>query len=534
MFGCRDAKHAASSHLVGESAFAYLTGPSGCGKTALAKRWLAESTGGRLWLDARDIRDGLLDFGARVRLRMAIQDVLRMGHAPVRIVVDGLDRTYGSQAHASTAELARVAATSDGTVHLLVTSQTFALDRVAAQIADANGPKGDTVIIGDLDDDDVAVVLGEWSDLHRLVHQGTLRTVLRRPKLLQVVLHAMEDSTSESFGHLGSEVDVADLWWERLALGTGVDRASRAELLLGLGTWTAESLAEGLPAGQLGAAGLGDYASAVASLRAEEILSSDEDVYAFGHDLFADWARYRTLGPWHSARGVMTEREKLPTWHRAVRLYALRTIGKEGIDRWRAEHDELRAAGNDIAADLYLDAVLFASDAESYIGELWEALAYERGKLLARMLNRFAHVASVPDPRGAMISSGDTSGMAIYFAATWRIPLWVLWPPVIRALHAHAAEVVELVPLPLARVVEPWLRLSPAGFVARKEAAELAYALGKFLDGARDRQIYLDEDDSVKIWEAFLAAAAELPEEVGAGVVAMLGNANDAEDDHLV
>ena len=43
--------------------FTYLTGPSGCGKTALAKAWVMEAAG-RVWLNPRDLENGLLEFGS--------------------------------------------------------------------------------------------------------------------------------------------------------------------------------------------------------------------------------------------------------------------------------------------------------------------------------------------------------------------------------------------------------------------------------------------------------------------------------------
>ena len=52
----------------GDAAFMYLSGPSGCGKTALAKAWLAEASGSRIWLSARDLADGLFDLGRRMGL----------------------------------------------------------------------------------------------------------------------------------------------------------------------------------------------------------------------------------------------------------------------------------------------------------------------------------------------------------------------------------------------------------------------------------------------------------------------------------
>lgn len=517
----------------GDAPFIYLTGPSGCGKTALAKAWLTESAGGQLWLTPRDVTDGLLEFGRRLGLRLSLVDVLGLGQAPVRIVIDGLDRSYDTGAHAAAAALARLAAKSAGGIQVLVTSQAFDLERVTRLIAEANGPRPRTVVMGDLDDEDIEIALNERPDLHRLVFQGELREVLKRPKMLQVVFQALGATSDEALAEVRDEAGVADLWWDRLALGTSADRVSRNEFLRGLASWTAEKLADGLPAGELGSAGLADYVGVVDPLRSEEILAVAEDTYAFGHDLFADWTRYRSLGQWDTAQAAFGERQHLPTWHRAIRLFALRTLREEGIERWSEQHQALKDAGHEVAADLYLDAPLFASDAEAHIEVLWPALVADSGALLARMLNRFGHSASVPDPRGALITMGGDPELQTYMAATWRVPIWVLWPPVIRALAAHLEEAVRAAPIQVAAIADRWLRLTPAGYVARAEAAQLGCAIGEFLETAYENGVYLDEDQKLKMWEAFLAAAAELPDEVPTAALEALRPAGEEEVEDL-
>lgn len=506
----------------GGAPFIYLTGPSGCGKTAVAKVWLTESAGSQLWLTPRDLTDGLLEFGGRLGLRLPLVDVLGLGQTPVRIVIDGLDRSYDAAAHAAAAALARLAAKSMSGIQVLVTSQAFGLERVARLIAEANGPRPRTVVMGDLDDEDIQIALNERPDLHRLVFQGELREVLKRPKMLQVVFQALGATSDEALAEVRDEAGVADLWWDQLALGTSSDRVARNEFLRGLASWTAEKMTEGLPAGELRSAGLADYVGVVDPLRGEEILAFAEDTYAFGHDLFADWTRYRSLGQWDSAQAAVGERQNLPTWHRAIRLFALRTLREEGIECWSEQHQALRASGHEIAADLYLDAPLFASDAEAHIEALWPTLIADNGALLARMLNRFAHSASVPDPRGALVAMGGESVLQTYIAATWRVPIWVLWPPIIRVLAARPEEAARVAPIQVAAITDRWLRLTPAGYVARAEAAQLGYAVGEFLETAYENGVYLDENQKLKIWEAFLAAAAELPDEVTTAAVEAL------------
>ena len=514
-----------------DAPFVYLTGPSGCGKTALAKSWLDETVGGRLWLTTSDLSDGLLGFGREFGLRLPLWEVISLGQAPTRIVIDGLDRSYDATASAAAAAITNLADRSAGAIQVLITSQAYAVDRVAQSISQANGANAKTVIMGDLDEDDIRIALEERPDLRRLLFQGQLRQVLKRPKMLQVVVQAFDATSDETLARLRDEADVADLWWTQLALGGSNDRAARGEFLRGLASWTGQNLIDALPAGDLRSAGLSDYVGVVDPLRGEEILAASENSYAFGHDLFADWTRFRSLGQWDTAEAMIGEKQGRPPWHRAIRLFALRTLREGGIDRWTEQHQALRDAGHDIAADLYLDAPLFSGEPEAHLDRLWPSLIAGDDTLLARMLDRFAHTASVPDPQGALVVMGGDAELQTYVAATWRIPIWILWPPVIRALAARDAEAVRAAPLQVAAIIERWLRLTPAGFTGRAEAARLGIAAGAFVQATYENGIYLDEDDKLKMWEAFLAAASELPDEVAASALEILCPTSDDEAD---
>ena len=439
----------------------------------------------------------------------------------MRIVVDGLDRRYADEAHAAVAALARVASRSEGAIQLLVTSQAFSLDRLVIAVGRAGAPTHKIVPMSDFDDQDVAVALLNRPDLQRLAFQGDLRGVLRRPKILEVLFEALPTATDETLAAVEDEAAVADLWWDQLALGAA-ERTARGELLLGLARWTAEEPTDGLPGGELAAAGLSAYAAAVDGLKAEEILDAEDDAYIFAHDLFADWTRYRALGDGAIGLAAVAENEHLPTWHRAIRLYALRSLRRDGIERWSEQHEQLRSDGHTIAADLYLDAPLFAADAAAQIDTLWPTLVSDNGVLLARMLNRFSHIATVPDPRAALVTMGGDSELQTYMAATWRAPIWGLWPPVIGALASRAEEAVSAAPKQVAAIAEKWLTLTPPGYIARTAAAQLGYAVGVFTASAYDRGFYFDEDDRLKLWRAFLAAGAELPDEVTNAIVTAL------------
>ena len=152
----------------------------------------------------------------------------------------------------------------------------------------------------------------------------------------------------------------------------------------------------------------------------------------------------------------------------------------------------------------------------------------EKG-LLARMLNRFMLSGSVPDPRAALLTQGGDHHLQVLMAAAWRLPTWVLWPPVLRALASRGDDVVAAAPLPAAAIAELWLRVAPTSYPGRDEAARLCLAAGLFVASASANDIHLQEDQRDKLWTAFLAAGAELPDEVAALVADALTPESDEE-----
>ena len=405
------------------AAVTFLFGPSGSGKTALAKRWLTDGDRHALWLSSSDLDEGLSGLRARLAVRRGLETVLSLAPDPVRVVIDGLDRSYRPAHFAAAAALARLADQSGGRIQLLITAQQMELARLSRQLAEINGPRATSVAIGDLDDADVGTVLREQPQLARVAVGGQLQSVLRRPKLLDLVLRAI-GSSAETVVGITDEAAVAALWWEHFVLGAA-GAAARQELLLAIAEQQADRMLPWTPAGELSPA---DVERADA-LRQDGVLDEDRSRYAFAHDLFADWAllqRLRALGSY--ALEELGSKAELPTWHRAIRLLALTTLRERGVDAWSSQRAALDAGDHRLLADLFLDAALFADDAAPLLRTLWPQLIADQGDLLRRLLRRFLYVATVTDPRGAVIF-GDSAELAAHWAVQARLPLWPLWLP---------------------------------------------------------------------------------------------------------
>ena len=498
----------------------FLSGPSGCGKTALAKRWLTDGDHHRLWLSSADLDDGLAGLRMRLALRRPASEVLTLAPASVRVVIDGLDRSFNPGHFAAAAALARAAHTSDARVQVLMTSQQMELPRVSRQLMQVNAPPTTNVPMQDLDDADVAQVLREQPHLARVAVGGRLESVLLRPKLLDLILRAAAGSEAV-LQRITDEAAVAELWWQHFALG-GPSPAARQELLLRLATQQANQLLQSTPAGELAPADV----ERADQLRVDGVLDEDRARYAFAHDLFSDWTllqRLRALG--EGALEQLGPKAELPTWHRAIRLHALTVLREDGLGAWSSQRARLDADDQRLIAELFLDATLFADDAVNLMRTLWPSLVADRGALLQRLLRRFLHVATLPDPRGAPIFSGATE-LEAHWATQARVPLWPLWLPVLEVLHEERDAAIDAAPSEVASIADLWLRHARPGCPSRDRAADIGLAVGRFILEKSQEDRHFDEKLEAVLWRCTLAVGAVAAD----GVLDLIGPALETTD----
>lgn len=485
-----------------------LSGPSGCGKTALAKRWLGPDKPHSLWLSSSDLDEGLVGLRSRLNLRRAVAETLKLAPAKALIVIDGLDRSYEGSHFVAAASLARLAAESGGGIQLLFTCQQMELPRVAGQIADANGPSIEIVAIENLDASDVRLVLDKEPELAKVAVAGQLHSVLRRPKLLDLLLRASKGS-EHLLKQASDETGVADLWWQQMALA-GADAAVRQELLMKLAIDQADRLSSFTPAGNLSPSEV----TSAETLRKDGILEESRARYEFAHDLFVDWVllqRLQALG--EEATGELVSKGDLPSWHRAIRLHALWVLRYGGLEAWSAERRHLDDADHRLLADLFLDAPLFAQDAAVQLRALWPALIEDEGKLLRRLLRRFRHVATVPDATGAAIFTGATE-LETHWSIQTRVPLWPLWIPLVELLYEHRDVAIDLAVGEVAAIVDLWLRRVCPGRVFCERTSALAIEIGRFVLAESESGVFFEAELEESLWRCVLAAGAVEPQAV--------------------
>lgn len=209
----------------------------------------------------------------------------------------------------------------------------------------------------------------------------------------------------------------------------------------------------------------------------DRLCQEREERLSFCHDLYGDWARQRVLlGKANNLYEYLEPRISSPLWHRAARLYGLHLLEKhEDITNWHTAFIALENASG-LTQDLLLEAALFAADPLPLLERLWSDLVANNGLLLRRLLGRFLHVTTLPNPmiREILGTYSETRAATID-----RLPYWPYWLPMLRFLHKHLKDVIELAPKQVAEIADAWLWRGGRTAPLRREVAELALALAE-------------------------------------------------------
>lgn len=246
---------------------------------------------------------------------------------------------------------------------------------------------------------------------------------------------------------------------------------------------------------------------------------------SFQHDLASDWARYQYLKEIADDVGRWAAFARQPLWVAALRLFGqyLLREADQTTSGWDRAFAAARAADATDAIDVLLDALCLDPDTDKHMAARSELLFADNGKLLDRLLRRFMHIATLPERPAAGADLG------LYMEAEIRRPIWSAWPPLIRFLEKHSAELAALGSTSVAKLCHLWLSKTPVlidgrRVMGRSVLAKLA------LETARTEQAKSTaygffggrSDDSDEVFAAGLAGADEIPDEVSAFALEMV------------
>ena len=269
-----------------------------------------------------------------------------------------------------------------------------------------------------------------------------------------------------------------------------------------------------------------DRAALKAGRRRLPLVTTARNRVHFEHDLAADWARYQALKEMDDPQ-TWAALASRPIWLPALRLLGLYLLHQpnQALEGWDAAFTALQDPKAAAAADLLLDALFLDPRAEAFLNSRADRLLADNGALLVRLLRRFMHVASTP----AGLQTDDAE-ISLYAESHYRMPILRHWPPMLRFLAAHHDQITALGSPVVAKLCGEWLSrtppsLDPGSVPGRREAAALALA------SARTEQamslahgpVGRGRGDDNPLYAAALMAAPDLPEEVSAFALEMVG-----------
>ncbi|HUZ95810.1 MAG TPA: hypothetical protein VMU57_12955 [Edaphobacter sp.] len=491
-----------------------MVGESGSGKSAVVSQLLV--TGGpfkrALWLSAEQLSKASQTEVAHVfNLRHSIPDLIH--NSTLRgcvLVVDGFERFEGD-ARRRALELIR--AVSDENFigwKLIVTCQPQSWEATQDALIDASITEMRKVDFAKPSAQEIYDAIPHLPEIRTLLFRTQLQPILRNLVVLDWVLRAeiAKRLSDASQGWIG-ETELINWVWERW-IGGGAMSIARDSLLRTLGEREGERLSgaahvDSIAQGQLPLLG---------TLAHEGLIRVNLPSVQFPHDLMGDWARFRVLVfAGNEAVSKIKAVAHIPRWGRAIRLYAqsLAEHG-DGLAGWKSLTARLTGENPEtqLASDIFLDGLLFATNSEPLLEQVWPHLIAEKGMILRRLLMRLQHAASMPDVRlRGLVDPKYAEQSEVWF----RIPHPLYWYPALCVFSRHSKDVAEHALLLAAEVCALWLRTMPDEMPGRREAGLLALDLAKETQGLIAEGMHFGDKDQV-VYEALLSAAKEFPEEV--------------------
>jgi hypothetical protein len=499
-------------------------GESGCGKSSLAKE-IAESRYGRaVWIGESTLdHDTAAVFERAIGVHHPVAEILTALPGRCLVVFDGIDR-YPPRALRLACRLMQGLLDEAGPqhVHVLVTAQFEGVNRLIRRFVELDVPPAlrSATPIDRPSQNDVEILVASIPELTWASLRPELRPLLTNLKVLDWVVAAARSGTAIDDPSFIGLTYLIDALWERWIEGDS-DGLGRSRALMHLGTLEGDTLATGVPRMLFEAS----EQPALGALAGSDLVRLRDERVHFSHDLLGDWARLRVLvGEQSFASGASRDRANLPRWHRAVRLYGQRLLEQsaDGAERWQ---QTIAGLGDDsstgsVIRDLFLESLFLANNAAALLERSWPALCANGGRLLNRMLNRFLFVATLPDPKVAALIQAEPDGGQ--FEHLCRVPYWPYWGSLLTVLHANRADVVQLAPINGAKVCALWLKEMPLELSRgqpmpwRREAAELALAIGREIQALNAEGNYFSNGHDKTAYAAVLWAAPDLPDEVAA------------------
>ena len=496
---------------------AILVGQSGSGKSVLAKRIAscALRTGEVIWLSTAMVqRAEGSSLESALNISSRLTDLIdNLAAASALLIIDGVDRLDVTGMEAVASLIAASAANPRWQCLVTATPDGWGRLSRALVLAGCELSSESVMPIPELRPNELSAALSAFPRISHLALRPELHPLLRNLKILDWVADESVQPMAE--GHTGAVglPAIADWVWQRW-IRSGSARHSRAQLLKHLAQVEGGHLSAGAPV-----SAIVDQVS-LAALEDDHVVTFEHEWVRFEHDLIGDWARLHVLIERRSEGiAAIVDVVSLPRWQHAIQLFGQWYLEQPaGVSEWAALLNALDAdaEGATLAADLLLESLVVGTNATILLEKAWAELIRDNGIRLRRLLRRFLHIATFPDPRIDAIAEGEREREAL--RASMRLPFWPLWLPVLPVLERHIDDVLEVVPDIAAEVCRTWLAKTAnadgtGSFPCRDVAARMALRIAREFQRRLEEGQYCHEKEDEAAWDALFLAAEEAPDE---------------------
>lgn len=487
-----------------------LVGASGSGKTVLAKQVAlrAASAGHTIWLTPADLNGRSLSIQfSDLGLRHSFPELVEQSIANSGvIVIDGIERLDQEGLSNLAVLLKRARVDSDSAWTFVFTCVVDAWEPTHLALKRAYGAALNVAVetVEFRFASHRKQIVAAFPNISQMLLRRQLASVFSNLKMLDLVLtNAAEDTESNAWV---GETDILEWYWTQHIQG-GADGVARSRFMQKMARVEANEFLVAVP--------LDSFESTECQLAegliSEQVIWSRDERFGFEHDLLGDWARARfLLSRQQDIVEISREYSLNPRWHRAIRLFGLRLLeGEADVQQWEQLVFRLAPEGTQrVESDLVLESVVFAGNAEALLRDMWAKLIADDGKLLNRLLSRFLHSATLPDP----VFASDAS-----LASLKRIPFWPLWLPVLRVLGEKRAEAIPIATEKVTQIADLWLKCSGQNWPLRNETGQVLLDSAQFIIEEIKSQDWMADSELCKsVFSRVLTAACVFPDDVAA------------------
>lgn len=496
-----------------------ILGPSGVGKSGIVVQETELSEANIVWLNQSH-----LDFADATQQQIALgleHELTELLHSSTFadniLVIDALDSFSEQSLHMLGRVIDRLPLGQSTTWKLMATCQTHVWDRVHTTLVSRPHFRPNVYELPALQPKEIPAIFQACGIATFSQEPGALG-FLTNLKILDWVVQTLQCNPNALQAKSASTKSIMEAVWTFWE-GVGQEKYAAGKLLRSLAVDESLSFSKGKACDDLSIPAL----SLLPALEQRDVVRKEGDSIFFSHDLIADWIRFRWLLNSGQQTTDLRQRAANPVWHSAIRLYgqSLLDDDEDTESPWQHMQESVRdsTTAGDVAGDLLLDAVFFHPNAYSILTNSRNFLLADEVDLFSRMIKRFLLVATVADPQVSVVTNEQDTRLLL--ESRMRIPLWSCWPSMLNFLFDNVEHIVDHSSETVSKICALWLQTTPlksedgTPFPLRKESANIALLLAREVQ-ARQLEGAWYRGTEKNYWEAALAAAADLPDEVGA------------------